>query len=484
MSGIRNSMRFLGLALVAWALAPGIAAAQQAYESPAAAKLEVTSASAEANKHFWAGVSDAENVFFTSATAHFDKALEADPAFGMARVFRARSAAGMNQAARLAEINKGISELSGATTGELLTALGMREWTAGNLKEAMAIFGTASRMMPGDPHLAMYRANVTGGATNPERGIAAMRSVTEDFPEFAPAWNTLGYQLWQAGDRAGGLEAIKKYAELAPDHPNAHDSYAELLQWSGRYNDAMAHYRRAAELDPTYGAAYTGMAEVSQMMGAGDHARRYLNEAIEHAQGPNAKINLMRGIGASYAIDGNMKAAVEQFTAAAAEAEQAGNKNLAALALHQAAMVEAMAGKKSDATAHLTKAGELMGADNPQQLGFAAMVNARIGNSAAAMESAQKLEEAASKGSAGSKNFSHLVNGVVFLRANQLDKAVAELAQADPNAYATKAFLATCYDKMGQKAEAAALREEVKADRQYGLGDAGYMVARLEVMKK
>jgi len=483
MSGIRNSMRFLGLALAACALAPGIAA-QQAYESPAAAKLEVTSASAEANKHFWAGVNDAENVFPAGATVHFDKALEADPAFGMARVFRARSAAGMNQAARLAEINKGISELSGATTGELLTALGMREWTAGNLNEAMAIFGTAAKMMPGDPHLAYYRANVTGGATNPERGIAATRSVTEDFPEFAPAWNTLGYQLWQAGDRAGGLEAIKKYAELAPDHPNAHDSYAELLQWSGRYNEAMTHYRQAAELDPTYDAAYTGMAEVSQMMGAGDHARRHLNEAIEHAATPAAKINLMRGIGASYAIDGNMKAAVEQFTAAAAEAEQAGNKNLAALALHQAAMVEAMAGKKSDATAHLTKAGELMGADNPQQLGFAAMANASIGNGAAAMESAQKLEEAASKGSAGSKNFSHLVNGVVFLRANQLDKAVAELAQADPNAYATKAFLATCYDKMGQKAEAAALREEVKADRQYGLGDAGYMVARLEVMKK
>lgn len=484
MSGIRNSMRFMGLALAAWAVAPGIAAAQQAYESPAAAKLEVTSASAEANKHFWAGVNDAENVFPAGATVQFDKALEADPAFGMARVFRARNAAGLNQAARLTEINKGIAELSGATTGELLTALGMREWTAGNLKEAMAIFGTASKMMPGDPHLALYRANVTGGATNPERGIAAIRSVTEDFPEFAPAWNTLGYMLWQSGDRAGGLEAIKKYAELAPDHPNAHDSYAELLQWSGRYNDAMAHYRRSAELDPTYGAAYTGMAEVSQMMGAGDHARRYLNEAIEHAQGPNAKVNLMRSIGTSYVLDGNMKAAVQQFAAAAAEAEKAGNKNLAGLALQQAAMVEAVAGKKGDAAAHLAKAGEMMGTDNPQQLGTAAMVNARIGNSAAAMESAQKLGEAASKGPAGMKNFSHLVNGAVYLHANQVDKAVAELAQSDPDDYVTKALLASCYDKMGQKAAAAALREEVVNDRRYGLGDRGYMIARLEVMKK
>jgi len=484
MTGIRNSLRFLGLVLAVWALTPATAAAQQAYESPAAAKLEVTSASEEANKEFWAGVNDADNIFFTRATAHFDKALELDPAFGMARVFRARNAAGLSQADRLAEINKGIAELSTATTGELVTALGMREWTAGNLKEARALFATARQMMPGDPHLALYEAFVTGGATNPEMGIVATREVTERFPESAAAWNILGYQLWQSGDRAGGLEAIRKYAELAPDHPNAHDSYAELLQWSGRYNDAMAHYRRAAELDPTYGAAYTGMAEVSQMMGAGDHARRHLNEGIEHAATPAAKAFLMRSIGASYAIDGNMKAAVQQFAAAAAEAETAGNKNLAALALQQAAMVEAVAGKKGEAAAHLTKAGELMGADNPQQLGFAAMVNARIGNGAAAMESAQKLGEAASKGSAGLKSFSHMVNGAVYLYANQTDKAVAELAQADPDAYATKAFLASCYDKMGQKAQAAALREEVKADRRYGLGDVGYMVARLEVMKK
>src|SRR6266540_2436196 len=36
--------------------------------------------------------------------------------------------------------------------------------------------------------------------------------------------------------------------ELAPDHPNAHDSYAELLQWSGRLTEAQAHYTRAAQL--------------------------------------------------------------------------------------------------------------------------------------------------------------------------------------------------------------------------------------------
>ncbi|NNG16943.1 MAG: tetratricopeptide repeat protein, partial [Gemmatimonadales bacterium] len=290
MSGFGSRLRFLGLAAIALVFSSGIALAQQTLESPAAAKLEVTSASEEANKHFWAGVHDADNIFFARAATHFEKALEADPKFGLARVFHGRNAVGLSQAQRLEQINQGISELSGATTGELLTALGMREWTAGNPKEAMALFGTASKMMPGDPHLALYKAFVTGGATNPERGIAATRAVTERFPEFAAAWNILGYQLYNSGNQAGGLAAIRKYAELAGDHPNPHDSYAELLQWSGRYDAAMKHYHRATELDPTFDQGYMGMAEVAQMKGEGKHAREHLAKAIEHALTPGAKL--------------------------------------------------------------------------------------------------------------------------------------------------------------------------------------------------
>jgi tetratricopeptide (TPR) repeat protein len=484
MSGFGSRLRFLGLAAFALALSPGIALAQQTYESPAAAKLEVTSASEEANKHFWAGVDDADNIFFTRAAAHFEKALEADPKFGLARVFHARNVAGLLQAQRLEQINQGISELSGATTGELLTALGMREWTAGNLKEAKALFGTASKMMPGDPHLALYEAFVTGGATTPEMGIAATRKVTERFPEFAPAYNTLGYQLWNAGNRAGGLAAIKKYAELAGDHPNPHDSYAELLQWGGRYEAAMKHYHRATELDPTFDQGYLGMAEVAQMKGEGEHARKHLAAAIEHAATPAAKLNRMRAVATSYALEGNTKAAMKKFAAVAAAAEEEGVKNVAALAHQQMATIDAMAGKGRNAAAHLAKSEELVGADNNGHLGAAAVVHANIGNTEAAMESAQKLEKAASEGSAGLKSFSHITSGAVYLSANQVDKALAELEQANPNSYMTKALLASCYDKMGQKADAMALREEVLADRQYSLQNVGYMAARLEVTKK
>ncbi len=484
MLGLSRTVRFGAATALAVAFSPAIALAQQAFESPAAAKLEVTSTSEEASRHFWAGVHDADNIFFTRAATHFEKALELDATFGMARVLHARNAPGLSQADRIAKINKGIAELSEASTGELLTALGMREWTAGNPKEAKALFGTASKMMPGDPHLALYKAFVTGAATNPEMGIAAVRDVTERFPEFAAAWNILGYQLWQSGDRAGGLAAIKKYAALAPDHPNPHDSYAELLQWTGRYDEAMKHYRRAAELDPSFDQAYMGMAEIAQLTGNGKQARQYLTQASEHAATDGARLHRLRAIAASHLIDGNPKAALAQLESVAAMAEKEGNNNVAALAHQQMAAILAMTGKGKTVEAHLAKAAELGGADNPGQLAYTAMAHASLGHADAATQASEKLAKAAYDGGQNLKQMSHAVNGMVYLRSNQLDKALAELAQADPSDYMVKAMLASCYKKMGQKAQAMALRDEVLNDRQFSLQDPLYPLARMEAATK
>ena len=484
MSGLGSRLRFLGLAAVALAFSQGIALAQRTFESPAAAKLEVTSASEEANKHFWAGINEYSNIFFARGATHLEKALEADPSFGMARVLHAWGAPGLSNADRTAKINQGITELADASTHELLTGLAFRAWNANEPAKARSLFATASKMMPGDAHLAYFAAQLAGAGGNPERSIAAMKEVTKRFPDFAPAYNILGYQLYNSGNQAGGLAAIQKYAELMSDHPNPHDSYAELLQWSGRYDAAMKHYHRATELDPTFDQGYMGMAEVAQMKGEGEHARKHLAKAIEHAATPGAKLNRMRAVATSYALEGNTKAAMKEFAAVAAAAEEAGNKGVAALAYQQMATLDAMTGKGRKAAAHLAKSEELVGADNNGHLGAAAVVHANIGNTEAAMESAQKLEKAAYEGSAGLKNFSHITSGAVYLSANQVDKALAELEQANPNAYMTKALLASCYDKMGQKAEAMALREEVLADRRYSLQNVGYLAARLEVTKK
>lgn len=200
--------------------------AQDAYEK---AVLQVTTDSEEAEAHFWKGVFDADNVFFSRAAMHFEQAIALDENFAMARFMHATSEPGLNQEQRQEKMTEVLASLTTASTGELLLATAIREQFDGNTSEALALYEAASSMMPDDPHIAFYAAGITGAGGSTER-VAALQHVTDTFPDYAAAANILAYQLWNAGDEAGAREAVKKYMKLVPEHPNSHDSYAEIFQ--------------------------------------------------------------------------------------------------------------------------------------------------------------------------------------------------------------------------------------------------------------
>src|SRR6185295_6221993 len=164
-----------------------------------------TTTSEEASRQFFAGVSDARNLFFTRAVTHFDKALEVDTNLGLARAFRAAVVPGFTQAERVATIDSAIAKMSSATTAERVVALALREFP--NRERAHALWETAVTLLPGDPNVAYYAALTTPAP----RDIKALRAVTERYPTDAAAYNILAYQLWQAGDQEGGFTAVRRY---------------------------------------------------------------------------------------------------------------------------------------------------------------------------------------------------------------------------------------------------------------------------------
>src|SRR3989449_697472 len=222
----------VGIALLGLALP--VAAQQVNVASPAAERLRVTTTSEEASRHFFAGLTEARHFFTSKAVMHFDAAIAADQNLGLAHVVRAATVPGLSQAERTAEVNGTVAAMRGATTSEMLVALAIRD--ASNQQQSHTLWETAAKLMPGDPNIAFYAALTAPGNGDPE----PMRAVTERFPDDAPSFNILAYQLWLRGDHDGGFKAVRRYMELAPDHPNAHDSYAELLQWSGRLTEAQA----------------------------------------------------------------------------------------------------------------------------------------------------------------------------------------------------------------------------------------------------
>lgn len=472
----RTRPTLLSLTVALLSLTPaGVVAQDVTVAAPA--RLRVTT-SEEAARHFWAGLSDARNIFFSRAAINFDKAIAVDPNLGLARVLHAASAPGLTTDERKVEVDRGIATMTSASTGELLTALAFREFVGGNRQQAQMLFATASKLLPGDPNVAFYAAQLTGG----DEAASALRAVTERFPDDAPTYNILAYVLWQNGDHAGGMTAVKRYVQLAPNEPNSHDSYAELLQWDARYSDALAHYGRAAQLDSSFTEAYLGMAEVLQLTGRGVEARKQIQRAIARAPSKATAITYTRALAHSFLLDGMLKDGMDQLAVAARDAQALGRNGNAAQSRREMAVAEAFLGQASAIASHISAAAQLDGAAAFPQLMAVAVAHGTAGDVALARRAAQQLTTMAQADSQYVTG-AHIANAVIFLRDNKPQDAMRELSAAKSADPWVRALLAESYRATGNLTDARTLRSQVINDPQLNLSDGYNTSARIRAMR-
>jgi len=69
-------------------------------------------------------------------------------------------------------------------------------------------------------------------------------------PNYAMAYNMLGYLASQQGKTTEAIKYFKKYIFIAPDEANPHDSLGELLLLIGRYDEAIAEFKKAIAIRP------------------------------------------------------------------------------------------------------------------------------------------------------------------------------------------------------------------------------------------
>lgn len=303
-------------------------------------KLSTTNPAAAAE--FRAGMIDAQNVSFESATAHFKAAIDADPNFGLARILYAGG--GLLDPSQLnTELNRGVVDAARGTNNELILAAAYREQALGHTDAANALFRAASQLMPADELIAWSAA---GGFGAP---LPATREFITRHPNFPLGYNSLAYGAWAGGDRAAALAAAKRQMELLPNAPNPHDTYAEILQWNGNFADAAAHYKAATTLTPKFPEAYAGLAEVAALQGQYDQARSYLNQAIANAWTPQEKLGYMRQIAGTYVLQGSPADVTKALEAAIAQAKANGDGISTAILYSQLATVQANAGNANAA---------------------------------------------------------------------------------------------------------------------------------------
>ena len=459
----------VALVLVAGALSAEVAQAQE--PKPEAKTLEVTSTSPEAVVLFRAGLDDALNNTPTRMSERMEEALVLDPEFGLARVVNAIYTLDMSRDERQAEIQRGLTSLvaSEASTGELLMALAWRSWTRGEVTTARKLFAAVADLYPDDARPAYLYALSTQGAEG-ANAVVELEAVTGSFPDFAPAYNMLAYRLWQTGDQGGGIDAVGKYLELLPDHPNANDSYAEIMQWEGRYEEAIEYYNRANELYPIF-AWSAGLAEVNQLMGEGERAREHLAVAIETAPTDGQRLAYQLALANSFLLDGDLRAATDHYETVAREAKAAEMNGMAARAYSSIAVTDALFGAGNSVESALASAEQVVGPEHPVYRIGAAVAWAAAGDSERAEEAIRELGD-------DLESERHAANALLYMSQNEPTRAEQELALADPDDDFIRALLGTCYKETGRSADAQALRDDVLARRDINLPSSHTAIAR------
>jgi tetratricopeptide (TPR) repeat protein len=453
-------------AVVFLALASALPLTAQ-YSAQPAGTLSVTTGSDEARAAFLAGLDDVENIFFERGAQQLRRALSTDPKLGIARAAYGLFAPGLTAAQRDQEINQGVADAANASTGELLLALAWRARGADRAAERSTLFKAAAALLPEDRHLAYYVAN---SEPSLQERVRQLEAITRRFPDYAPPLNQIAYAKNTLGDVAGALTAAEQQVKVAPNNPNPHDSYAELLQFAGRLDEAATHYQQAMALDGDYIAAHTGLAEVALLQGDGATARTHYGHAMDKDQVPQNRLNYRQAIAVTHVNEGNLTAAMAGFTAVAEEAEQNRYPAIAAAAHRNLAVLEAALGDKNTPHGHLAKSQEI-GGDVPAQQVFAAVTHALLGHMAPAKAAAARYAEggaAPNPAPALMRNI-HSVNGIVAAAGGGSAAALDESQKAGPAGALAKALAAEGLKKEGKRSEAQALRDEVLAYSQVDL---------------
>jgi tetratricopeptide (TPR) repeat protein len=428
------------------------------------ASLKLSTANPAAATEFRAGMTDAQNVSFESATAHFKAAIDADPNFGLARVLYASTAA-LDPAQLSTELNRGVIDAARGTNNELVLAAAYREQALGHNDAANALFHAASQLIPADRFLAWQAAGAFGAP------LPVAREFVTRYPNYPIGYNTLAYQAWAAGDKPAALAAARRQVELLPTAPNPHDTYAELLQWNGNFADAAAHYKAATTLTPRFPEAFAGLAEVASLQGQYDQARTYLNQAIANAWTPQQKIGYMRQIVGTYVLQGSPADVTKALEAAIAEAKAHGDGISTAILYSQLATVQANAGNAN--AAHQSIATAKAASAAPWQVHYFPGVAHGIMKHWAPAEqelAALKAQAAADPGSVLPDRVPAL-EGYLLTQQGKPADALAILMKADTTSVLIMNRIAEAHAALGHPAEAAAWNNRVNTNYALNLID-------------
>jgi tetratricopeptide (TPR) repeat protein len=334
-----------------------------AAEPVAAAKVPITTSSETARDLFLQGRALSDDLRNVDANAAFAQAVEADPAFAMGYVMLAQTS--QTAAEFFDAVSKASEHAAGASEGEQLIIRATVAGSENDQAEQRDALTELVAMYPKDERTHMRLANYLFGQQDFAGAIEHLKHTTAINPDFAGAYNMLGYSSRNLEDFDSAKEAFAKYVELIPDEPNPHDSYAELLMEMGDYDESIANYRKALDIDPNFASAYAGISINESLKGEADLAQEAADQALSAARNFAERQGAMFSSVTSHLFAGNAEAAMDVCDTMLAEAEVKGNHAAMGGVLEYMGDMMLVAGDPAKAEEHFNSA-----LDHRMQAGF------------------------------------------------------------------------------------------------------------------
>jgi tetratricopeptide (TPR) repeat protein len=475
------------LAVAAALAGQGTAAAQSA---GGAAKISITTSSADAKQLYLKGRTMGENLRAHDSREILTQAAAKDPNFALAQYSLALNSPTAKEF--FSHLKKAVALSSKASEGERLMILGLQAGANADTKTQRDLYEKLAASYPGDERAHFLLGGAYFGQQSYPKAIAEYQKSVELAPDYAPAYNLLGYAHRQAGQFGEAEQAFKKYIELIPNDPNPYDSYAELLMKTGRFDESIAMYRKALATDQNFSPSRIGVATNMMYQGKYDGSRVETGKLYQAARNDADRRASFFTTAVVYADEGKFDRALQELRKEYAVAEKI--NDAAAMAGDATAMGDVLleAGKPEEARKQYEQALDLQ---ERSDLSSAVKEDARLvhhynlgrvaarsGDLAAArLHSDAFMNGATAKKNDGEIRLAHELAGTIALQDKKFDPAIAELTQGNQQDAYTLYRLGLAYQGKGDGAKAAELFKQ--AADQNSLPALNYAFVRLKAKK-
>ena len=454
--------RFTCLALATMVMNVGPGAAQDR-GAAALAKVPVTTASAEARQEYLKGRALGENLRAHDSREVLQRAVAKDPNFALAHYSLALNSPTAKEF--FDHLNHAVKLADKASDGERLMIQGLEAGANANPDKQREYYERLVAAYPGDERAHFLLAGNYFGQQDYPKTLREYQASVKIAPDYAPAYNLLGYAYRQVGQFDDAEKAFKKYIELIPDDPNPYDSYAELLMKMGRFDESISMYRKALATDPQFSPSHVGIASNLMYQGKHEAARQEARKLHESARNDADRRNAYFATAVAYADEGKFDEAVAELKkeqAIAAKINDPANMAADAVAMGDVLLE---AGKPQEARALYQEAlSRLEGSDlSPEVKANARLVNqynlGRVAVHSKDFAAARKHAEAYMEGATSRKNSfqirqAHDLAGTIALKEKRFDQALAHLGKANQQDPYVLYRMAKAYQGSGNEAKA------------------------------